>query len=137
MAKNVEFEVKDTGEIQKVEMKDGIPAGRLIIKKSDAANHESIIDIELEYGYNMTKITDWSNGGDRSGKGVYRAGSGHYFAESKGVCLEPAGGMELAAATVRGLFLTVSHRDTIGPLYPQVLDTLVRGVCQRLFPEDG
>lgn len=51
--------------------------------------------------------------------------------------LQPRGGMELAAATVRGLFLTVSHRDSIGPLlYPQVLDTLVRGACQRLFPED-
>lgn len=50
--------------------------------------------------------------------------------------LEPNGGMELAAATVRGLFLTVSHRDNIGPLYPQVLDALVRGACQRLFPED-
>lgn len=50
--------------------------------------------------------------------------------------LEPSGGMELAAATVRGLFLTVSHRDNIGPLYPQVLDALVRGACQRLFPED-
>lgn len=50
--------------------------------------------------------------------------------------LEPDGGMELAAATVRGLFLTVSHRENIGPLYPQVLDVLVRGACQRLFPED-
>lgn len=50
--------------------------------------------------------------------------------------LEPNGGMELAAATVRGLFLTVSHRENIGPLYPQVLDTLVRGACQRLFPEN-
>ena len=49
--------------------------------------------------------------------------------------LTPSGGMELAAATVRGLFLTVSHRDNIGQLYPQVLDTLVRGACMRLFPE--
>lgn len=49
--------------------------------------------------------------------------------------LQPEGGMELAAATVRGLFLTVSHRDNIGPLYPQVLETLVYGACQRLFPK--
>lgn len=48
--------------------------------------------------------------------------------------LEPEGGMELAAATVRGLFLTVSHRDHIGPLYPEVLETLVRGACWNLFP---
>lgn len=49
--------------------------------------------------------------------------------------LQPEGGMELAAATVRGLFLTVSHRDPIGPLYPQVLENLVYGACRRLFPE--
>lgn len=49
--------------------------------------------------------------------------------------LTPEGGMELAAATVRGLFLTISHRDNIGPKYPQVLETLVYGACQRLFPE--
>lgn len=49
--------------------------------------------------------------------------------------LQPEGGMELAAATVRGLFLTVSHRDNIGSMYPQVLETLVYGACQRLFPE--
>lgn len=49
--------------------------------------------------------------------------------------LEPEGGMELAAAVVRGLFLTVSHRENIGPLYPQVLETLVYGACQRLFPK--
>lgn len=49
--------------------------------------------------------------------------------------LTPEGGMELAAATVRGLFLTVSHRESIGPLYPQVLQNLVYGACHRLFPE--
>lgn len=49
--------------------------------------------------------------------------------------LEPEGGTELAAAVVCGLFLTVSHRDNIGFLYPQVLETLVYGACQRLFPE--
>lgn len=49
--------------------------------------------------------------------------------------LQPEGGMELAASVVRGLFLTVSHRDNIGPMYPQVLETLVYGACRRLFPE--
>ncbi len=47
--------------------------------------------------------------------------------------LEPKGGMELAAATVRGLILTVSHKEQIGALYPQVLETLVRGACRELF----
>lgn len=47
--------------------------------------------------------------------------------------LVPHGGMELAAATVRGLILTVSHQDQIGDRYPQVLEILVNGVCQELF----
>ena len=47
--------------------------------------------------------------------------------------LAPKGGMELAAATIRGLILTVSHQSEIGALYPQVLETLVRGACKELF----
>ena len=47
--------------------------------------------------------------------------------------LIPKGGMELAAATVRGLILTVSHKAQIGELYPQVLKTLVHGACTELF----
>ena len=48
--------------------------------------------------------------------------------------LKPEGGMELAAATVRGLMLTLSLQPEIGSLYPQVLETLVYGSCARLFP---
>ena len=47
--------------------------------------------------------------------------------------LQPRGGMALAAATVRGLILTVSHQEQIGALYPQVLETLVRGACREMF----
>ena len=47
--------------------------------------------------------------------------------------LQPKGGMALAAAMVRGFILTVSHQGQIGALYPQVLETLVRGACQELF----
>ena len=47
--------------------------------------------------------------------------------------LQPRGGIALAAAAIRGLILTVSHQEQIGPLYPQVLDTLVRGACKELF----
>ena len=47
--------------------------------------------------------------------------------------LQPKGGMALAAAMVRGLILTVSHQGQIGELYPQVLETLVRGACRELF----
>ena len=39
--------------------------------------------------------------------------------------LVPNRGTSLDAATVRGLILTVSHKEQIGELYPQVLETLV------------
>ena len=45
----------------------------------------------------------------------------------------PKRGTALAAATVRGLILTVSHKEQIGELYPQVLETLVYGACRELF----
>lgn len=51
--------------------------------------------------------------------------------EESGLC--PQGGIALAAATVRGLILTVSHQDQIGQLYPQVLSLLVHGACRELF----
>ena len=47
--------------------------------------------------------------------------------------LGPKRGISLAAATVRGLILTVSHTEQIGGLYPQVLETLVYGACRELF----
>ena len=46
--------------------------------------------------------------------------------------LVPSRGISLAAATVRGLILTVSHKEQIGKLYPQVLETLVYGACREL-----
>ena len=47
--------------------------------------------------------------------------------------LVPKRGISLAAATVRGLILTVSHKEQIGELYTQVLETLVYGACRELF----
>ncbi len=47
--------------------------------------------------------------------------------------LAPRCGTSLAAATVRGLILTVSHEEQIGELYPQVLQALVYGACKELF----
>ena len=47
--------------------------------------------------------------------------------------LVPRCGTSLASATVRGLILTVSHKEQIGELYPQVLETLVYGACRALF----
>ncbi len=51
--------------------------------------------------------------------------------ESRG--LQPNGGIALAAAAIRGLILTVSHKEQIGEMYPQVLKTLVCGACRELF----
>ena len=47
--------------------------------------------------------------------------------------LEPKHGASFAAATVRGLILTVSHKEQIGRLYPQVMETLVCGACRELL----
>ena len=47
--------------------------------------------------------------------------------------LVPNRGISLAVATVRGLILTVSHKEQIGELYPQVLEALVYGACRELF----
>ena len=47
--------------------------------------------------------------------------------------LVPKRETSLAAATVRGLILTVPHKEQIGELYPQVLETLVYGACRELF----
>ena len=52
-----------------------------------------------------------------------------------GLC--PAGGTEIAAAAVRGLILTVSHRKEIGKRYPEVLRLLIYGALRELFPETG
>lgn len=42
--------------------------------------------------------------------------------------LVPKQGISLAAATVRGLILTISHKGKSERLYPQVLETLVYAV---------
>ena len=47
--------------------------------------------------------------------------------------LAPNRGTFLVAATVRRLILIVSHKEQIGELYPQVLETLVYGACRELF----
>lgn len=67
--------------------------------------------------------------------------AGHYHDDEAHVCellreggFAPKGGAELAAATVRGLILTVSHRDEIGEKYPEVLRILIRGAMNELFP---
>ncbi len=66
----------------------------------------------------------------------------HYHSDKVHICellkeggLEPRGGAELAAAAVRGLILTVSHRNEIGEEYPRVLELLIRGAMAELFGE--
>ena len=68
--------------------------------------------------------------------------SGHYHDDEAHIRelleagnLSPVGGVELAAATVRGLILTVSHQNEIGEQYPKVLRLLIHGAMKELFPE--
>lgn len=48
VAEEVSFEVKDTGEIQKVEMKDARPTGKLVLKKTDAEDSSPLAGAEFE-----------------------------------------------------------------------------------------
>ena len=48
IAEEVSFEVKDTGEIQKVEMKDARPVGKLVLKKTDAEDGSPLAGAEFE-----------------------------------------------------------------------------------------
>jgi len=48
VAEEVSFEVKDTGEIQKVEMKDARPVGKLVLKKTDAEDGSPLAGAEFE-----------------------------------------------------------------------------------------
>lgn len=63
----------------------------------------------------------------------YHDDKAHIRALLEANALTPKGGAELATATVRGLILTISHKEQIGELYPQVLDMLVHGACTELF----
>ena len=63
----------------------------------------------------------------------YHDGETHIRQLLEKYALVPARGSSLVAATVRGLILTVSHKEQIGELYPQVLETLVYGACRELF----
>lgn len=66
----------------------------------------------------------------------YHADEVHIYQLLEESGLSPCAGRELTAATVRGLILTVSHREQIGELYPSVLETLVYGACRELFRAD-
>ena len=48
IAEEVSFEVKDTGEIQKAEMKDARPVGKLVLKKTDAEDGSPLAGAEFE-----------------------------------------------------------------------------------------
>ena len=48
MAEDVKFTVKDTGKVQKVEMKDAHPYGKLVIKKTDSTSKAALSGAEFE-----------------------------------------------------------------------------------------
>lgn len=66
----------------------------------------------------------------------YHDDEAHITELLEGAGLSPKGGAKLAAATVRGLILTVSHQNEIGELYPTVLRLLIHGAMKELFPKD-
>lgn len=48
IAEDVEFTVEETGEVQKVSMKDEVPMGQLVIKKTDAEDETPLDNVEFE-----------------------------------------------------------------------------------------
>ena len=48
IAEDVEFTVEETGEVQKLSMKDEVPMGQLIIKKTDAEDQTPLANVEFE-----------------------------------------------------------------------------------------
>ena len=48
IAEDVKFTVKDTGKVQKVEMKDAHPYGKLVIKKTDSTSKAALSGAEFE-----------------------------------------------------------------------------------------
>ncbi|MEN6348112.1 MAG: TetR/AcrR family transcriptional regulator [Syntrophomonas sp.] len=52
------------------------------------------------------------------------------FIRRSGISLKVS--LEVAAAVVHGLTLTLSHRGEIGENYPLVLEILIRGACEQL-----
>ncbi|MGM9521196.1 MAG: TetR/AcrR family transcriptional regulator [Oscillospiraceae bacterium] len=49
--------------------------------------------------------------------------------------LIPEGGMPVATTAIRALMLTMSNKSELGDKYHDVLELLIRGTCQQLFPE--
>lgn len=48
IAEDVEFTVEETGEVQKVAMKDEVPMGQLVVKKTDAEDKTPLANVEFE-----------------------------------------------------------------------------------------
>lgn len=70
---DAKFTVEETGDIQKVEMKDERPAGQLIIKKTDAENKSVLAGVEFELrskatGEVVEKLTTGEDGIAKSGE---------------------------------------------------------------------
>mgnify|MGYP002230236258 CR=1 FL=1 len=67
IANDVEFEVKETGDIQKVKMEDERAMGRLVIQKTDAQSKEALSGVEFtltekDSGKEVAKLTTDKDG---------------------------------------------------------------------------
>lgn len=80
---DVPFVVEETGEIQKVEMKDERPSGQLLIQKVDAENKARLADVEFELrnkatGEVVETLVTGEDGTAKSGElpiGIYEEGA--------------------------------------------------------------
>ena len=80
---DVPFVVEETGEIQKVEMKDERPSGQLLIQKTDAENKAPLADVEFELrnqatGEIVETLVTGEDGTAKSGElpiGIYEEGA--------------------------------------------------------------
>lgn len=57
LVSDVEFTVNETGEVQKVSMKDKRPVGQLMVKKTDSENNAPLEGVEFEIRNKVTKET--------------------------------------------------------------------------------
>lgn len=109
------------------------PADRLskaVLAACSAMEETGMMDfVERDVPYILRKVPD------EILHGRYHSDAVHIRKLLEQTGFIPAGGLDLATATVQGLLLTVSHRDSIGEPYSQVLEILVYGACEKLFPE--
>lgn len=121
IADDVEFEVLETGEIQKVEMKDARAMGRMCIKKTDADSREPLAGVEFtltekETGKEAAKLVTDKNGNAQSellATGTYENGA---FKEKTVYVLKETKALEGYEKTEEEWEITFDYQDDKTPV---------------------